>query len=179
VARVLALGADGALACVEALEALRRRAGQVPVEVVVVDDDGAALDTAAAAARERGLGADVQLIVQSPWEFVASQRDRRWDVVEATGILDTVPFHEAMVLIRSARRGMLSDGLLVASQLQPEGPWPVERLLRHEHGVFRRSPIDFEHLLRMAGFFDATTLRCSDPRGVCSVALHGPESSLS
>lgn len=170
VVRMLSLGAPVAAACVEAARQTASGGDCSRVELHVVDDCAVRLRAMEGEANRAGVQSAVRLHPLSPWDLVAGKPSERWDLIDAMGILDQAPFHEAMALLRQARPLLKSGGLLVASQLMPR-PWSaLTRLLRSDP-TYRRPPTDLRHLVTMAGYGAPHIHTIDTPAGPTAVAL--------
>jgi len=122
-------------------------------ELTLVDRDPMALAAASVVTTERVPGLDVHAKLARRGIGAELAAAGRFDVIDLTGALDTLPDGAAVELLRSARRALRPDGIVVAASMLDKRPQQtlLDRVLRWP-AVIQRSADDLTRLVDAAGF---------------------------
>lgn len=168
---LLSLGAASAMSTIEAAASFLERHPDARPRLVIVDDHEGALGRAGTLAQDCGLGSHTRLICRKPSELLGEWSGRRFDVVEAAGLLDLVPFGEAVRACRQIRGLLSPEGTLVTSQIGPSAWSFAMRWLFGWPTLYRRSPRYLPLIVGTAGFSGELVRLFVEPLGIHSIAV--------
>lgn len=149
----LALACGSAQASIEAVAKFRSRHSDMQVRLCLVDLSASSLRRARRLAEARGI-ADCVLIGKEGniKEFMPTQRDDSWDIVEMVGFLDYRSLKSAIWICGQIRRILRPGCVFVGAHIAPS-PWSfVVRWVINWPLLIRRTPEKFKQILLQSGF---------------------------